>query len=102
MYALLSADTAAATDVSVPEDALGFTANAVDLSGWYDYLNELALTVPELGGDLDSLILSFTGLNLRESVFSWTGDQLVTVTTGLGEAAEPGVSSENLLATRPT
>jgi len=97
LYTLLTEDTAAATDVPVPEGALGFTVNAVNLSGWYDYLNELALTVPELGGDLDSLILSFTGLNLRESVFSWAGDQVVTVTTGLGEAVEPGVPSENLL-----
>lgn len=97
LYNLLSADTAARTDVPVPEGALGFSANAFDFGGWYDYLNELALSVPELGGDLDSLVLSFTGLNLRESVFSWAGDQLVTVTTGLGEAAEPGVPSENLL-----
>ena len=42
-------------------------------------------------------MLSFTGLNLRESVFSWTGEQFVTVTTGLGETTEPGVPSENLL-----
>jgi hypothetical protein len=97
LYALLTADTAATTDVPVPEGALSFTANAVNLGGWYDYLNELALTVPELGGDLDSLILSFTGLNLRESVFSWTGEQFVSVTTGLSAAVEPGVPSENLL-----
>ncbi len=97
LYALLTADTAAATDVPVPEGALSFTANAVNLGGWYDYLNELALTVPELGGDLDSLVLSFTGLNLRESVFSWTGEQFVSVTTGLSAAVEPGVPSENLL-----
>ena len=97
LYALLSADTAASTDVSVPKEALSYAANAFDWSGWYDYLNELALSVPELGGDLDSLILSFTGLNLRESIFSWAGDQLVTVTTGLSGAAEPGVPSENLL-----
>ena len=97
LYALLSADTAATTDVSVPNEALSYAANALNWSGWYDYLNELALSVPELGGDLDSLILSFTGLNLRESIFNWAGDQLVTVTTGLSGAAEPGVPSENLL-----
>lgn len=97
LYNLLSADTAATKGVPVPEGALGFSANAFDFGGWYDYLNELALTVPELGGDLDSLVLSFTGLNLRESIFSWAGDQLVTVTTGLGEVTEPGVPSENLL-----
>ncbi len=97
LYTLLSADTAATTDVAVPEKALNFSATAFNWSGWYDYLNELALSVPELGGDLDSLILSFTGLNLRESIFGWAGDQLVTVTTGLSGAAEPGVPSENLL-----
>ena len=97
LYALLSADTPAATDVPVPEAALSYSSSAADLSGWYDYLNELALSVPELGGDLDSLILSLTGLNLRESVFSWTGEQLVTLTTGLSEAVEPGVPSDNLL-----
>lgn len=97
LYALLSADTAASKDVPVPEGALSYSSSALDLSGWYDYLNELALSVPEIGGDLDSLILSLTGLNLRESIFSWTGDQLVTVTTGLGEVVEPGVPSENLL-----
>ncbi len=97
LYALLSDNTAATTDVSVPNEALGFSASAFDLSGWYDYLNELALSVPELGGDLDSLILSFTGLNLRESIFSWTGEQFASATTGLSGAVEPGVPSENLL-----
>lgn len=97
LYSLLSDERAASADVAVPEGALSATVSAVDLSGWYAYLNELALTVPELGGDLDSLILSFTGLNLRESIFSWTGDQLVTLTTGLGEVAQPGVPSDNLL-----
>lgn len=97
LYNLLSADTAARADVPVPEGALSYSANAFNFGGWYDYLNELARTVPELGGDLDSLVLSFTGLNLRESVFSWAGDQFVAVTTGLGDVTEPGVPSENLL-----
>ena len=97
LYALLNADTPAATDVTVPTEALSFSATAFNFSGWYDYLNELARSVPELGGDLDSLVLSFTGLNLRESVFSWAGDQLVSVTTGLSAPAQPGVPSDNLL-----
>ena len=97
LYALLNADTPAATDVTVPAEALSFSATAFNFSGWYDYLNELARAVPELGGDLDSLVLSFTGLNLRESVFSWAGDQLVTVTTGLSAPVQPGVPSDNLL-----
>ena len=97
LYALLTADTPATTEVTVPTRALSFSATAFNFSGWYDYLNELARTVPELGGDLDSLVLSFTGLNLSESVFSWTGDQLVTVTTGLSAPVQPGVPSENLL-----
>ena len=97
LYALLSADTPAATDVTVPTEALSFSASAFNFSGWYDYLNELARSVPELGGDLDSLVLSFTGLNLRESIFSWTGNQFVTVTTGLSAPTQPGVPSDNLL-----
>ena len=97
LYALLNADTAAATNVTVPSEALSFSATALNWSGWYDYLNELARNVPQLGGDLDSLILSFTGLTLRDSIFSWTGNQLVTVTTGLSGAAQPGVPSDNLL-----
>lgn len=97
LYLLLTDDMSADTDVSVPAEALSVGASATNLSGWYDYLNALALTVPELGGDLDSLLLSIAGVNLRETIFNWTGEQVVTVSTGLGEVAQPGVPSDNLL-----
>ncbi len=99
LYDLLTRGDAADLDTQrfAPEDALGYSVSATDLSGWYDYLNSLATSVPELGGDLDSLLLSFTGINLRQTFFDWTDGQVVTVTTGLGEVAEPGVPSENLL-----
>jgi len=99
LYALLTSETPADTETlsRVPREALSYSVNAVNLSNWYNYLNELALTVPELGGDLDSLLLSITGVNLRETLFNWTGEQVVTVTTGLGEVVEPGVPSQNLL-----
>ncbi len=99
LYDLLTSGEAADLDTQrfAPEDALGYSVSATDLSGWYDYLNSLATSVPELGGDLDSLLLSFTGVNLRQSFFDWSDGQVVTVTTGLSEVAEPGVPSENLL-----
>lgn len=97
LYALLSDDTPAQTDVLVPPEALSASVSARDLSGWYDYLNALALSVPELGGDLDSLLLSIVGVNLRDTVFNWTGRQIVTMSTGFGEVIQPGVPSNNLL-----
>lgn len=99
LYTLLTSGEAAdlETQSFAPSDALGYSVSAVDLSGWYDYLNSLATSVPELGGDLDSLLLSFTGINLRETFFDWTDGQVVTITTGLGEPSEPGVPSDNLL-----
>ena len=99
LYTLLTSGEAADLETQrfAPSDALGYSVSAVDLSGWYDYLNSLATSVPELGGDLDSLLLSFTGINLRETFFDWTDGQVVTITTGLGEPSEPGVPSDNLL-----
>ncbi len=99
LYDLLTSSEAADLDTQrfAPSDALGYSVSATNLSGWYDYLNSLATSVPELGGDLDSLLLSFTGINLRQTFFDWTDGQVVTVTTGLGEVAEPGVPSDNLL-----
>ena len=99
LYDLLTSGDAADLDTQrfAPQDAFGYSVSATDLSGWYDYLNSLATSVPELGGDLDSLLLSFTGINLRQTFFDWTDGQVVTVTTGLGEVSEPGVPSENLL-----
>ena len=97
LYELLSTSAPATRDVGMPEGALTFSASTFDVGGWYDYLNSLALAVPELGGDLDSLLLSFTGLSLRESLISWAGNQVVNVTTGFAAPTEAGVPSENML-----
>jgi hypothetical protein len=97
LYTLLSDDAPVQTDVLVPPGALSVSANAFDLGGWYDYLNALALTVPELGGDLDSLLLSIAGVSPRDTLLNWTGSQVVTINTGFGAVPQPGVPSDNLL-----
>ena len=81
----------------VPEDALAYSSATVNLQGWWDYLNELAASVPELGGDLNTLLLSFFGVDLRTTFFDWTGSQVTSVTTGVSEMVQPGVAAENLL-----
>ena len=75
----------------VPEDALAYSSATANLQGWWDYLNELAASVPELGGDLNTLLLSFFGVDLRTTFFDWTGSQVTSVTTGVSEMVEPGV-----------
>ena len=99
LYALLTDATAVDMSVSAlaPEGALSFSSSATNLSAWWDYLNEVSASTPELGGDLDTLLLTFLGLDLRSTLFNWTGDQVTTITTGLGEVAEPGIASTNLL-----
>ncbi len=102
LYSLLTAGTlepGAVTEATAfaPEGALSYSSSYTDLQGWWTYLNDLSSSVPELGGDLNSLLESFTGIDLGESLFAWTGDHVVTITTGLVEAGEPGVPSENLL-----
>jgi hypothetical protein len=98
LLALLTAEGVADKSVleRAPADALSVTASAVNLTGWWDYLNELAETQPELGGDLDTILQGF-GLDLRSTFFSWVGSQFFTVTTGVAETVEPGVAASNLL-----
>ena len=99
LYALLTnpATANASTITLAPESALSWSSNVTDLAGWWDYLNELAESSPELGGNLDFLLASFLGIDLRTNFFSWIGDELTTVTTGAGEIVEPGMPSSNLL-----
>ncbi len=99
LYNLLT-DTAPADRSTVrfaPVTSLSYGSSYADLRGWWDYLNDLALSMPELGGDLDSLILSFTGIDLRSGLFDWTDSQFSTVVTGLSEVVEPGMPSDNFL-----
>lgn len=99
LYALLtdSAPANASTATLAPEDALGWSSSVTNLGGWWGYLNELAASSPELGGDLDFLVTSFLGVDLQTNFFSWVGDELTTITTGVGEVAQPGMPSSNLL-----
>lgn len=99
LYTLLT--TEAAADLSAvrfaPAEALSYSVTAADFAGWWSYLGGLVSSVPQLGMDLDTLVMSFTGVDLKSTFFDWAGNQLVTVTTGLGEPVEPGVPADNLL-----
>ena len=98
LIALLSGDGAAADTLSAaPVDALSASTAALDLSAWWDYLNGISASSPELGGDLDSLAELFLGVDVRTTLLSWLGGNVTTISTGLGEVAEPGVASSNLL-----
>jgi hypothetical protein len=79
-----------------PSDALSVSSSYTNLTGWWDYLNEIVAVQPELGGDLDTILQGF-GLDLRSTFFSWVGSQVFAVTTGVSESVEPGVAADNLL-----
>lgn len=82
----------------MPQGALSISASRTDLTGWWNYLNDLIGSVPELGiGSLDELFLGFVGLDVRATLLDWTGTQVGSITTGVGEVVEPGVPSANLL-----
>jgi hypothetical protein len=81
----------------VPADALGVSVSNLDLPGWWSYLNDLARSSGMLEGSLDDMVLEFTGIDLRSSLFGWMGPQTASITTGLGAPVQPGVPSQNLL-----
>ena len=99
IYKLLSDATPVSTNSLnfAPVDSLGYNNSATNLRGWWAYINELAREVPALGGNLDSLIEIFVGIDVSESLFSWMGTSVTTITTGISEVTEPGAPSENLL-----
>jgi hypothetical protein len=100
LAALLAPDEPASREPLrfVPADALAVNVSQLDLQGWWDYLGELAASSDELGNpDLDELVLQFTGMDLRASLFDWMGTQVGSITMGLGTVVQPGVPSENLL-----
>ncbi len=79
-----------------PATALSFAAIRTDLTGWWDYLNDLTSSTLDLGGDLDSLI-ELLGIDLRSTFFDWAGSQVATISTGAAAVVEPGVAVNNLL-----
>lgn len=81
-----------------PETALTFTSSTTDLTGWWNWLNDLVGTLPELGiQSLDRALIDFVGIDLRSSFFDWTGIHNAAVTTGYGDPSEPGMPTANLL-----
>ena len=99
LLALLQADTRTNGEILrfYDEKALSFSASSVDLAAWWQYINGISESTPELGGSLDELLQVFTGINLEESLFSWTGNQFATMTSNVAEASVPGVAATNLL-----
>lgn len=78
-------------------EAYAFSAQTLNLAGWWDFLNDISASTPELGGSLDELLSMFLTVNLRDSLFSWTGEQFASLSTGASQATIPGVASSNLL-----
>lgn len=79
-----------------PTKALSFAAIRTDLTGWWDYLNDLTSSTLDLGGDLDSQI-ELLGIDLRSTFFDWAGSQVAIISTGAAAVVEPGVAVNNLL-----
>ncbi len=99
LYTLLTQDATASLDSAslAPADTLSYGASAIDFVGWWDYLNGVASSIPQLGTSLDQLVLGTLGLDLRNVFFDWTNGQVAIVTTGITAPAQPGVPSDNLL-----
>jgi hypothetical protein len=99
LYALLS-DARAASSAGlrfVPQGAVSYSAAATDIPGWWRYLNSLARAVPELGGDLSEFALSFLGIDLERTLFSWPEAQVVMLGTGVSDVPAPGMPVDNFL-----
>ncbi|MDZ7704491.1 MAG: DUF3352 domain-containing protein [Trueperaceae bacterium] len=99
LYTLLTQDATADLGSAsfAPTGVLSYTAGSVDLVGWWDYLNSVAQSVPQLGTSLDQLVLSTLGVDLRNVLFDWTTGDFASITTGVAAPAQPGMPSDNLL-----
>jgi hypothetical protein len=100
LYTLLARSEPAPRELLalVPATALAASVSADDPGAWWDYLVDLVAGLPELAlPDLDRTLRDLTGADLRRDLFSWTGPGVVTVTTGIAEAVQPGIASEALL-----
>ena len=99
LYALLTNDEPAerAALAFAPADALAFSASSNDLEAWWEWLDSIVASAPELGlGSLDEATAMF-GIDVRGGLLDWVGSQTATVTTGVAEAAMPGQPGANLL-----
>lgn len=98
LYALLTdTDTVQADADGVPTEVLSWSIGVNTLPAWWDYLNDITRSTPELGGTLNELVQSFFGIDVNRLLFSWMGPQITTLSTGVGEVTQPGVASSNLL-----
>lgn len=100
LYNLLTASGSydAATLQFVPATALGVNTGYTDLTGWWNWLNDLVGSLPDFGiQSLDQALRDMVGIDLRSSLFDWTGTHAAMVTTGLADAAQPGMAPGNLL-----
>ncbi len=100
LHALLASPSTASSDPLsfAPATALSVQSGNVNLVGWWDYLTDLIESIPELGiADVDQMIGGMTGLDLRASLFDWTGQHTAAIVTGAQGAVQPGVPSSNLL-----
>jgi hypothetical protein len=99
LYQLLTAGDPVSFDSLrfTPQNALSYTVDATNLRSWWDYLNDLAISIPELGGSLDQLLLTNFGLDLRRTALNWTGAHVATIVTAPSEVVVPGMPAENLL-----
>lgn len=87
---------------SIEEDLPGTTLSYgrafTNAAGWWDWLNSLLASVPELGlGDLNSLVASFIGVDPQEGIFSWLGGDVRVITTDFPDTAGIGMASDNML-----
>ena len=82
----------------VSPNALGVQVANLDIPAWWDYLGDLARSSTELGNpDLDQMVMQFTGIDVRTTLFDWMGSQAATIAGDLSAPVQPGVPSENLL-----
>lgn len=82
----------------VTDDALSVSSGFSNPTGWWDYLNHMLASSPELGiGSLDDLLTGFVGLDLRAGFFNWVGNEMTVVTNNLADATAVGIAADNLL-----
>lgn len=83
---------------TLPADTLSYGRSWMDAGGWWNWLNSLAASVPELGiGDLGEMLEALTGVNPERDIFSWLGHEVRTVMTDFPDSAGIGIASDSLL-----
>lgn len=81
----------------IPETAIGVSLRHVNLTGWWNWLHNLAANTPDIGVDLDAMLFMLLGLDLRTDLLEWAGPQIATVTLPTEEVIEPEATDLDLL-----